>query len=105
MNLSSFDTSNVRKMTNMFAYCDSTRNLMQMFQGCSSLLEEIRLGKRRRNVRLMTEMFSNCESLKSVDMSALERRKKKEDGMSSSCLFLGCCMLWHDLVQGQNTPV
>ena len=82
IDLSSFDTSNVTNMNNMFYGCSSlisldlsnfdtmdVTNMNSMFSGCSSLNSLDLSNFDTSNVIRMNSMFSGCSSLISLDLS------------------------------------
>ena len=99
LKLSSFDTSNVENMANLFVYCkelvridisnfntSKVNNMYSMFGGCESL-EEIDVSNfDTYNVKNMLYMFSNCKNLKELDLTSFDTRNVEE--MQS--MFEGC---------------
>ena len=101
IDLSSFNTTNVEDMTQMFFYCSSLKSIdlssfnttnvkymYGMFCGCSSL-QSINLSSfNTTNVKDMRLMFSGCSSLQSIDLSSFNTTDVEDmyemfDGCSS----------------------
>ena len=82
LNLSSFDTSQVRDMSSMFGNCSSLTSLdvsclntsnattmNSMFQDCTSITSINMSGWNTKNVKDMSYMFRGCEKLPSINVS------------------------------------
>ena len=99
LDLSSFDTSNVREMGVMFSGCESLINLDlssfdtsnvtamgAMFYGCESLINLDLSSFDTSNVTDMGYMFASCESLTNLDLSSFDTSNVTE----MSRMFNGC---------------
>ena len=99
LDLSSFDTSNVREMGVMFSGCESLINLDLssfdtsnvtvmggMFYGCESLINLDLSSFDTSNVTDMGYMFASCESLTNLDLSSFDTSNVTE----MSRMFNGC---------------
>ena len=99
--LSTFDTSHVLTMAQMFGNCpnltsldlstfdtSSVTNMSAMFDGCNAL-ESIKLGNNTGNVTNMSRMFRGCSSLAGIDVSKFDTSNVTD----MSELFSGCSSL------------
>lgn len=88
VDLRKLDTSNVKKMDQMFWDCSSLRTLdvsgfntgnvdtmASMFDGCSNLVELDVSGFNTSNVTEMNSMFDGCSSLEELDVSGFNTSK------------------------------
>ena len=75
IDLSSFNTSNVKDMSRMFG-------------GCSSLKSIDLSSFNTSNVNNMSYMFSECYSLKSIDLSSFNTSNVKDFNLDN--IFYGC---------------
>ena len=111
INLSSFDTSQVRFMDSMFKNCSSLTSLdlsnfntsmigvkdsngyfgetACMFEGCSSLTSLDLSNFDTSNMRSLTSMFKGCSSLKSLDVAGFDTSNVR----TMSSMFEGCSSL------------
>ena len=102
INLSSFNSVNVKDMSWMFSDCSSLQsidltslntanvnNMSGMFDGCSSLKSINLYSFDTNNVKDMYGMFSGCSSLLSIDLSSFNTNNV--NNMSS--MFSGCSSL------------
>ena len=102
INLSNFNTQNVKNMSNMFSNCQSieqinllnfnTKNVIDidyMFSGCISL-NSINLSNfNTQNVKNMEHLFSGCKLLKYIDLSNLRINKEtKMENVIQGCKSL-----------------
>ena len=85
LDVSSFDTSNVKDMSSMFSNCEylecldlhtfdtsNVNNMSKMFSGCDSF-ESLDLSSfDTSNVKDVSEMFWGCRNLESLDLSPLD---------------------------------
>ena len=99
LDLSRWETSNVKDMSQMFHSCKSLTKLDTsnfdtskveymdyMFEFCHSLKELVLSNFNTSKVKNMTHMFSFCDSLKSLDLSNFDTSKVKEmSGMFYNC--------------------
>ena len=102
LDLSNFDTSQVKETDGMFSGCSSldsldlsnfdTSQVMQMdymFSGCSSLTSLNLTNFNTSQVTLMDSMFMNCYSLTSLDLSNFDTLQV----MQMDYMFSGCSSL------------
>lgn len=102
VDLRKLDTSNVKKMDQMFWDCSSLRTLdvsgfntgnvdtmASMFHGCSNLVELDVSGFNTSNVTEMGAMFSDCSRLRTLDVSGFDT--SKADTLKE--MFSGCSTL------------
>ena len=102
IDLSNFDTSNVRDMSSMFQNCASIETIdikhfdtgnvesfSSMFNGCTSLLSIDISNLDTRSVMEMPDMFANCESLTTATLSNLDNSFL----IDISGLFMNCTSL------------
>jgi len=102
IDLYSFNTTNVKDMSNMFYRCSSLKsidlssfntnnvnNMSNMFHGCSSLKSIDLSSFNTTNVKDMRAMFYNCSSLKSIDLSSINTTNVKD----MRCMFCYCSSL------------
>ena len=103
IDLSSFNTSNVKKMYSMFSGCSSlnsidfssynntfnVNNMCSMFSGCSSLKSIDLSSFNTSNVENMSAMFDNCSDLKSINLTSFNTcNVKYVNHMFSRCSSL-----------------
>lgn len=102
VDLRKLDTSNVKKMDQMFWDCSSLRTLdvsgfntgnvdtmASMFHGCSNLVELDVSGFNTSNVTEMGAMFTDCSRLRTLDVSGFDT--SKADTLKE--MFSGCSTL------------
>ena len=105
LDLSSWNTSSVEKMTGMFAQCNkletikglsdgswktnSVTDMSYMFENCRDLKSVDVSNFNTANVTNMTNMFADCRSLSSIDVSSWSSSALKE----TRCMFYGCKLL------------
>ncbi|MFR6608545.1 MAG: BspA family leucine-rich repeat surface protein [[Clostridium] innocuum] len=102
VDLRKLDTSNVKKMDQMFWDCSSLRTLdvsgfntgnvdtmASMFDGCSNLVELDVSGFNTSNVTEMGAMFYDCSRLRTLDVSGFDT--SKADSLKE--MFSGCSTL------------
>ena len=96
------NTSETKEMTNMFAGCSSLAtldlstfttnnvvNMARMFSGCSGLKELKIDGFVTNNVKSMTNMFNDCSALTDLDLSNFNTENVTNmDGMFNGCSAL-----------------
>ena len=114
LNLSSFDTSNVKSMSYMFQYCGNLEKLnlssfdtskvtdmSGMFFYCHKL-NSLKFGEdfKTNRVENMSGMFAHCFGLKSLDVSGFDTSIVKD----MSRMFDSCSGLTSLDVSGFNTP-
>ncbi|MBQ1477872.1 MAG: cell wall-binding repeat-containing protein, partial [Erysipelotrichaceae bacterium] len=109
LDISSFDTENVKKTGSMFASCGSLRSIhlgnldltktvdmMRMFKGCTSLVS-LDLGKISTSsdtLHYLDYMFSGCTSLLYLDISGINaERLNTMYGLFDECENLGSVVL------------
>ena len=101
LDLSGWNTSNVKNMSEMFSYCNSLKSLdlsgwntsdvesmSGMFRECKNLKSLDLSGWDTSNVDNMSCMFSGCNNLESLDLSGWNTSKVYDKGMSG--MFNGC---------------
>ena len=102
IDLSYFDTSYIKDMSEMFNGCSSLKSINltntntfnvkymnNMFSGCSSLKSLDLTNINTFNVKYMNNMFSGCSSLKSINLSNFETLNIN----SMNNMFYGCSSL------------
>lgn len=112
VDLRKLDTSNVKKMDQMFYRCSSLRTLdvsgfntgnvdtmASMFDGCSNLVELDVSGFNTSNVTAMGAMFSDCSRLRTLDVSGFDT----SNVTAMHSMFDGCSSLEELDVSGFNT--
>lgn len=112
VDLRKLDTSNVKKMDQMFWGCSSLRTLdvsgfntgnvdtmASMFDGCSNLVELDVSGFNTSNVTEMGAMFSDCSRLRTLDVSGFDT----SNVTAMQVMFGGCSSLEELDVSGFNT--
>ena len=112
INLSSFNTTDVKHMGGMFLDCSSLKYIdlsqfntanvkfmKSMFYGCSSL-QSINLSSfNTTNVKNMSSMFEGCSSLQSINLSSFDTTKVND----MSFMFYGCSSLQSINLSSFNT--
>ena len=99
VNLSKFDFTDVKNMSDMFNYCvnlkkvefsekniDTVENMSYMFNHCKKLETIILKTFNTKNVTNMAGMFQHCEALKVVDVSNFDTMNV----VQLSCMFNNC---------------
>lgn len=102
--IENLNTSNVKKMSGMFALCSNLETLdlshfntervttmAQMFYGCTKLHKLNISSFNTKNVISMNQMFSNCSSLDSLDLSHFNAEGVNYHGLYA--MFSGCSSL------------
>ena len=111
IDLSSFNTTNVKNMSGMFSYCHSlnsidlslfnttnVKNMSGMFCDCSSLKSIDLSSFNTNNVNDMSCMFFDCSSLKSIDLSSFNTTNVND----MSDMFVGCSSLKKENIKIKN---
>ena len=111
IDLSSFNTTNVKDMSGMFSYCYSLKsidlssfnttnvnNMSGMFCGCSSLKSIDLSSFNTTNVNDMSCMFFLCSSLKSIDLSSFNTTNVND----ISDMFVDCSSLKKENIKIKN---
>mgnify|MGYP002626851517 CR=1 FL=1 len=112
INLSNFNTKNVKDMSMMFNGCSSLKNLdlisfdtqnvtdmSWMFCGCSSLQKIDLTHFNTKNVKNMLSLFWGCSSLQSLDLSNFNTQNVKK----MYRMFFGCSSLLNIDLSNFNT--
>ena len=112
LDLSGWNTSNVKDMSEMFSYCNSLKSLdlsgwntsdvesmNGMFYRCSSLKSIDLSGWDTSNVKKMGSMFCYCTSIKSLDLSGWDTSNVKYMGW----MFFDCKTLESLNLSGWDT--
>ena len=112
INLSNFNTQNVKDMRFMFDWCESltsinlsnfnTQNVMDMsgiFSGCKSLTNINLSNFNTQNVTDMSSMFNRCVSITNIDLSNFNT----QNVMDMSGIFFGCKSLTNIYLSNFNT--
>ena len=99
LDLSKFNTKNVKNMSFMFNYCSSLKklnlsnfntknvtNMYCMFNNCSSLTNLDLSNFNTTNVKDMSNMFNNCSSLTELNLSNFNTKNVKD----ISLMFKSC---------------
>ena len=111
IDLSSFNTTNVKNMSGMFSYCHSlnsidlssfnttnVQNMSGMLCGCSSLKSIDLSSFNTTNVNDMSCIFYDCSSLNSIDLSSFNTTNVND----MSDMFAGCSSLKKENIKINN---
>ncbi len=109
LNLSNFNTNNVKAMNGMFYKCSSLTSLNlsnfntkkvtemeDMFENCSSLTSLDLCNFNTRKVILMENIFDNCSSLTSLDLSNFKNNNVTDMNMMFLGLNQNCKIICND---------
>ena len=102
LNVSSFNTANVKYMSTMFSFCRNltslatggfntanVENMFHMFEGCSGLTTLDLSGFNTAKVTMIHDMFADCSNLISLDLSSFNTSHVK----NITDMFSGCSKL------------